>query len=53
MLALGIMGSPRKKGNTDFLLSSFMNEVEKAGSQDPCNRDCKKKYHAMHGIQRM
>lgn len=31
MLALGIMGSPRKKGNTDFLLSSFMNEVEKAG----------------------
>jgi len=31
MLALGLMGSPRKKGNTDFLLSSFMNEVEKAG----------------------
>lgn len=31
MLVLGIMGSPRKKGNTDFLLSSFMNEVEKAG----------------------
>ena len=31
MLALGIMGSPRKKGNTEFLLSSFMNEVEKAG----------------------
>lgn len=31
MLVLGIMGSPRKKGNTDFLLSSFMNEAEKAG----------------------
>ena len=31
MLVLGLMGSPRKKGNTDFLLSSFMNEVEKAG----------------------
>ena len=31
MLALGLMGSPRKKGNTDFLLSSFMNEVENAG----------------------
>ena len=31
MLVLGIMGSPRKKGNTDFLLSSFMNEVENAG----------------------
>ena len=31
MLVLGLMGSPRKKGNTDFLLSSFMNEVENAG----------------------
>jgi len=32
MLVLGLMGSPRKKGNTDFLLSSFMNEVENAGA---------------------
>ncbi|MFH2046566.1 MAG: NAD(P)H-dependent oxidoreductase [Pseudomonadota bacterium] len=31
MLALGIMGSPRKNGNTDFLLSLFMKEIEKAG----------------------
>ncbi|MFO7666413.1 MAG: NAD(P)H-dependent oxidoreductase [Desulfobacterales bacterium] len=31
MLVLGIMGSPRKKGNTDFLLSSFMKEIEKKG----------------------
>jgi arsenate reductase (thioredoxin) len=31
MLVLGIMGSPRKKGNTDFLLSSFMNEAGKYG----------------------
>ncbi|OQW96829.1 MAG: flavin reductase, partial [Desulfobacteraceae bacterium A6] len=31
MLVLGLMGSPRNKGNTDFLLSSFMNEVEKPG----------------------
>ncbi|MBU1056451.1 MAG: NAD(P)H-dependent oxidoreductase [Proteobacteria bacterium] len=31
MLALGIMGSPRKNGNTDYLLSLFMKEMEKAG----------------------
>ncbi len=31
MLVLGLMGSPRKKGNTDFLLSLFMKEVEKSG----------------------
>jgi arsenate reductase (thioredoxin) len=31
MFVIGIMGSPRKNGNTDFLLSSFMNEIEKAG----------------------
>ncbi len=35
MLVLGLMGSPRKKGNTDFLLSSFMNEFENSGDQDP------------------
>ncbi|MBA3037908.1 MAG: flavin reductase [Desulfobacterium sp.] len=33
MLVLGIMGSPRKKGNTEHLLSLFMNEVEKTGSR--------------------
>jgi multimeric flavodoxin WrbA len=31
MLALGFMGSPRKKGNTDFLLSSFMKEIGDSG----------------------
>lgn len=31
MLVLGIKGSPRKKGNTDYLLSLFMAEAEKRG----------------------
>ncbi len=31
MLVLGLQGSPRERGNTDFLLSSFMNEAEKSG----------------------
>ena len=33
MLALGLQGSPRKKGNTSFLLSAFMNELQKLGAQ--------------------
>lgn len=33
MLALGLQGSPRKNGNTSFLLSAFMNELEKSGAQ--------------------
>lgn len=33
MLVLGLQGSPRKKGNTHFLLSAFMNEAEKMGAQ--------------------
>ncbi|MEW6078301.1 MAG: NAD(P)H-dependent oxidoreductase [Thermodesulfobacteriota bacterium] len=32
MLALGLMGSPRKNGNTAFLLKSFMDELEKKGA---------------------
>jgi len=32
MLVLGIQGSPRKKGNTEFLLSAFMKEVENVGA---------------------
>jgi len=43
MLVLGIMGSPRKKGNTDFLLSSFMNEVENAGVRTHVIEIAKKK----------
>ena len=33
MLALGLQGSPRKNGNTSFLLSAFMNELEKLRAQ--------------------
>jgi len=33
MLVLGLQGSPRKKGNSDFLLSAFMNEAEQLGAQ--------------------
>lgn len=43
MLALGLMGSPRKKGNTDFLLSAFMNEIEKAGVRTHVIEIAKKK----------
>lgn len=32
MLVLGIQGSPRRKGNTAFLLSAFMEEAEKMGA---------------------
>ena len=33
MLVLGFQGSPRKKGNTSFLLTSFMQAAEKLGAQ--------------------
>jgi multimeric flavodoxin WrbA len=33
MLVLGLQGSPRKKGNTNFLLSEFMRAAEKLGAQ--------------------
>ena len=33
MLALGLQGSPRKNGNTGYLLSAFMNKLEKLGAQ--------------------
>jgi len=33
MLLLGLQGSPRKKGNTNFLLSAFMREAEQLGAQ--------------------
>ena len=33
MLVLGFQGSPRKKGNTHFLLSRFMDAAEKLGAQ--------------------
>lgn len=33
MLALGLLGSPRKKGNTAFLLSAFMEKLEERGAK--------------------
>ena len=33
MLVLGFQGSPRKKGNTSFLLTHFMQTAEKLGVQ--------------------
>ena len=33
MLVLGLQGSPRKKGNTNYLLSTFMDEAEKLGAR--------------------
>ena len=33
MMILGFQGSPRKKGNTHYLLSAFMNEAENLGAQ--------------------
>jgi len=33
MLVLGFQGSPRKKGNTSFLLSAFMKAAEELGAQ--------------------
>ncbi len=33
MLVIGFQGSPRKKGNTSFLLTNFMQAVEKLGAQ--------------------
>jgi len=33
MLVVGLQGSPRKKGNTHFLLNAFMQAAEKAGAR--------------------
>jgi len=33
MLITGLQGSPRKKGNTDFLLSTFLQEAENHGAK--------------------
>jgi len=45
MLVLGLQGSPRKKGNTAFLLSTFLKEAENLGAVthtiDVCSRNIK------------
>lgn len=33
MLVLGLQGSPRKKGNTNYLIATFMDAAEKSGAQ--------------------
>ena len=33
MLVLGLQGSPRKKGNTNFLISTFMDAAKRLGAQ--------------------
>ncbi len=33
MFVLGLQGSPRRKGNTHFLLSAFLTEMEKRGAE--------------------
>ncbi len=33
MLVLGLQGSPKKRGNTSFLLSTFLEEAEKLGAR--------------------
>ncbi|WP_373498140.1 NAD(P)H-dependent oxidoreductase [Desulfococcus sp.] len=42
MLVLGLQGSPRKKGNTEFLLSLFLEEARKYGAQTHMVNVCQK-----------
>jgi multimeric flavodoxin WrbA len=42
MLVLGFQGSPRKKGNTHFLLSTFMENAQKMGARTQTVEVCKK-----------
>jgi multimeric flavodoxin WrbA/protein-tyrosine-phosphatase len=42
MFVLGLQGSPRKKGNTNFLLSAFMGEVETRGVETQIINVCEK-----------
>ena len=43
MLVLGLMGSPRLKGNTQYLLSAFMEEARKFGARTHIVAVCRKK----------
>lgn len=42
MFVLGLQGSPRKKGNTNFLLSAFMGEVQTRGAETQIINVCEK-----------
>lgn len=43
MLVLGLQGSPRKKGNTSFLLSEFLKEARSLGAKTETIDVCQKK----------
>ena len=43
MFVLGLQGSPRKKGNTRFLLSEFLEEAQRLGAQTEMIDVCQKK----------
>lgn len=42
MLVLGLQGSPRKKGNTNYLLNAFMAEARKLGAETHIVNVCEK-----------
>lgn len=42
MFVLGLQGSPRKKGNTEFLLNLFMEEAQKLGAETLTVDVCRK-----------
>ena len=42
MLIFGLQGSPRKKGNTNFLLTTFMQAAEKYGAHTHTIDVCRK-----------
>jgi len=42
MLVLGLQGSPRKKGNTGFLLKAFLDEAKKLGAATETVEVCRK-----------
>ena len=49
MLILGLQGSPRKNGNTDYFLKAFMNEAEKSGAKTRIIEVAKKKINPCRG----
>ena len=43
MLVIGLQGSPRKKGNTRFLLSEFLEEAQRLGAETQMIEVCQKR----------